>query len=126
MNDHDKALRDALALDEVSFLRQFEEPPLADQVIATFRGQKRGLTAFGFLFGAGFTALMVVSAVQFFQVETTRAMIAWACVFGFAALSTGLIKIWYFMELNKFVVVREVKRLELQVARLSDRLANSR
>jgi hypothetical protein len=33
-----------------------------------------------------------------------------------------MMKIWYWLELNKNAVTREIKRLELQVARLSARM----
>jgi|GEM_PF-3584282 len=39
-----------------------------------------------------------------------------------AWLGIGLIKIWYWMELNRNTVLREIKRLELQVAHLAGRV----
>jgi hypothetical protein len=71
-------------------------------------------------------ALTVVSAWQFFQADSTRGMIAWACGVGLTVSATGLLKLWYFMEMNKYVMIREIKRLELQIARISDRLDKAR
>lgn len=120
MTPHDKAIRDAIAQDESTFLRTIEEPPISDQIIATFQGRQRWMVVLGFLFSIAFLALMVVAAMEFFRAETVREMIAWASVFGIGVISTGLMKIWYFLELNKYVVMREIKRLELQVARVSE------
>jgi heme/copper-type cytochrome/quinol oxidase subunit 4 len=122
MNEQDKAIRDALALDEAELLRQFDEPSLSDQVMATFRGRKRWLIVFSFMIGLLCFAFAVVSAWQFFRADSTRGMIAWACGVGLAVSATGLLKLWYFMEMNKYVVIREIKRLEFQIARISDRL----
>jgi heme/copper-type cytochrome/quinol oxidase subunit 4 len=122
MNEQDKAIRDALALDEAELLRQFDEPSISDQVLATFRGRKRWLIVFSFVIGLVVVALAVVCAWQFFHADSTRDMIAWACGVGLAVSSTGLLKLWYFMEMNKYVMIREIKRLELQIARISDRL----
>ncbi len=122
MNEHDRAIRDALALDEAELLRQFDEPSLSDQVMATFRGRKRWLIVFSLVIGVACFALTVFSAWQFFHADSTRAMIAWACGVGLAVSATGLMKLWYFMEMNKYVMIREIKRLELQIARISDRL----
>jgi len=33
-----------------------------------------------------------------------------------------MLKMWFWMQMDKYVVLREVKRLELQVARLSSRI----
>jgi Na+/glutamate symporter len=69
------------------------------------------------------TVLMVVavvSAYQFFEVEGQRAMIAWACSFGLSVTGIAMFKIWYWLELAKNAVLREVKRVELRVVRLGE------
>ncbi len=70
-----------------------------------------------------FFGLTIMTAVQFFKVETTREMIAWAIGFVFCINAVAMLKMWYFMEMNKNAVTREVKRLELQIARLAKRLS---
>ena len=69
-----------------------------------------------------FVGLSVVCAVQFFNAEGIREMILWAGAFGFSLLAVMANKIWYWMELNKNAIKREIKRLELQIARLAGRL----
>ncbi len=69
-----------------------------------------------------FVVVAVVAAVQFFQVETVNEMIAWACAFMFCLIAIAMMKVWYWMELNKNTLIREVKRVELQIAQLTNRL----
>ena len=69
-----------------------------------------------------FLGLMIYSVFGFFDAETTRAQIAWAAGFVYTLIMIMGIKIWYWNELNKNALIREVKRLELQIARLSSRL----
>ena len=64
----------------------------------------------------------VVSAVYFFQAEGMREMIAWAAGFGFGLISVTAGRIWFWLLFHRNAVTREIKRVELQVARLSDRL----
>ena len=125
MNELDKNIRAALAADEAELLQQFQEPSLSEQVVESFQGRSRWLVTLAFLIGIGGAAVAVVSAFQYFRAEELREMIAWAGVFGFSMIATALMKIWYWMELNKIVVAREIKRVELQIARLSERLAKS-
>lgn len=122
MSDLDRKIRDALAEEEAELLEQFGEPSLPEQVRDSFRGRSRWLVAVTFAATVGYMALAVVSAVRFFQAEEVQAMIAWAVAFGVSLLSIALMKIWYWMELNRNAVTREVKRLELQVARLASQL----
>ncbi len=122
MNPLDKHLRAALAADEADLLRQIDEPSLSEQVVETFRGKSRWLMTLAFLVVIGWSAVAIVSAIQFFRAEEFHEMLAWAGGFGLGIIAAGLIKIWCWMELNKYVITREIKRVELQIAQLSDRL----
>jgi hypothetical protein len=50
-----------------------------------------------------------------------REVVLWSVAVIFALLSVAMLKMYFFMEMNKNVLLREVKRLELQVARLATR-----
>jgi hypothetical protein len=56
--------------------------------------------------------------VQFFAAEATRELIMWAVVFGFSMMAIMALKLWFWAEIQKNAVLREVKRVELQVALL--------
>ena len=51
-------------------------------------------------------------------------MIGWAMAFGFSMATVSMLKLWAWMEIEKNTTVREIKRLELQVAMLTQRLEN--
>ena len=65
----------------------------------------------------GFRELIAQRAVDIIQPD-----IAWAGGFGLSLIAIAMLKIWYWMELNKNAVTREVKRVELQLARLARQL----
>jgi len=62
---------------------------------------------------------MVYSAVRFFGAETTRTQIAWSVGFLTSNMVVAMMKMWFWMQMDKNTVIREVKRLELQVATLA-------
>ena len=49
-------------------------------------------------------------------------MIAWASGFGLGLISVTAGRIWIWIQVHRNTILREVKRLELQIARLSDEL----
>ena len=49
-------------------------------------------------------------------------MLLWGAGGGLAILALALVKVWFWMELQKNAIVREVKRLELQTALLVSRI----
>ena len=50
-----------------------------------------------------------------------REVVAWSVGAILAMLGVAMLKMYFWMEMNKNVVLREVKRLELQIARVAAR-----
>jgi hypothetical protein len=94
------------------------EPQLRELIGDLFRGRLRWLNAFGYLIGVVFFVLSIVSIVRFLQAEDVRSMLMWAVAFTFCMMSVGMLKLWFWMELQKNTILREVKRIELQIARV--------
>ena len=123
MRDIDKMIRDALPTEDVELFESLgEEQGIREMVVDSFRGKARWLVTVVFVTIPAFVLVAVVAAVQFFQVETVNEMIAWACAFMFCWIAIGMMKVWFWMELSKNTVIREVKRVELQIAQLTNRL----
>jgi len=126
MQDIDQKIREALQQQDSQLLESLRgERPLLEMVIETFRSRHRWLYLMAFFLPFLFVAMAVVCAYQFFQAESTRAMIAWATGVLWAIVATGMFKLMYMMELNKNSITREIKRLELELAQLGRRLAES-
>lgn len=97
------------------------EPPLLTQVAEAMAGRSWWLNLLAVPLMFAFFGVCVWSAVRFFGETQTREQIMWAVVFLFSTQSIAMLKLWYWMLMNRNAVTREVKRLELQVARLVER-----
>ena len=122
MRDIDRKIKEALRAEDADAFEQYGEQSIHEMLIDSFRGKSKWLVVMTVLATLVFLALTIFSAVQFFRAVSDRQMIVWAVAVGFGLLSIGLLKIWYWMELNKNAVMREIKRVELQIARLAGRL----
>jgi hypothetical protein len=119
MTSIDEAIRQALSPDD---LKAYEELSRAQNplqaTIGAFRTQHAVFSVVGFLVG---TLCLVVAAYAVWraaEASEVKAMLGWAGVAAFGFFFFGLLKLWFWMEMQKNSVVREVKRLELQVASL--------
>jgi hypothetical protein len=123
MKDIDKSIRAALAAEDRELFEEYgSEPSLFEMIADTFRGRHRWLKI-GMTFNIlAFTVIAVLVAIQFFHTDTTRGMILWATLFLFCCLGTMMMKLWWWQQMDKNAVTREIKRLELQIARLAARL----
>ncbi len=125
MRDIDDKIKEALRAEDAELLDLYGgEQSMLEMAIGVLRGHHRWLVLLTWLLMIAFTGLTIVSAIQFFNAESTRAMIAWSMGFVLGILTVSLLKIWFWMEMNKNAVTREVKRVELQLARLSEAIRN--
>lgn len=123
MNELDKKIKEALSQEDAELMKDFEgEPSIFEMLTDTFRGRHRWLNVLGAIWILFFLVLGIYSAMQFFKVETDRDMLMWAAAFLFCMSAVSMLKIWYWMEMQKNSITREIKRLELQIARLAGRL----
>jgi hypothetical protein len=113
---------DAERLEGTMPLSPADEERILERTLAVFRGRMKGWVALMWLFAAIWTAVGVWSAAAFFRGETTRDWILYATVFVVSTLAISLLKIWFWMEMNRYSHTREIKRLELQVAKIVQRL----
>ena len=123
MNDIDDKIREALRREDAELERLLQnESPWHEVLIESFRGKYRLLSIMALVWTFVALALAVVSAYQFFQAEDTRAMIGWAAAFLWFNLWIAMLKIWFWMEMQRLPIAREIKRLELRIAELSRQL----
>ena len=95
-----------------------DDPSLWEQMATTFRGSQRGWTILFFSEGVVLTVLAVVTAVRFFQADTVRLQIGYAASFLFMIQIVVLIKVFFWMMMNRNEVLRRVSRLERKIDRI--------
>ena len=119
MTSIDDAIRRALSPDDLKAYEALSraETPL-QATITAFRTQHRVFSIAGFLAGTVLLALAAYAVWRAAEATAVKAMLGWAGVAAFGFFFFGLLKLWFWMEMQKNSVVREVKRLELQIASL--------
>lgn len=121
MTEIDDRIRAALDADDKEFLASLEGDrglfrQLGDSMGGALGGWARLVFAMTFLLSA-VTAWCVW---QMFQTADPRETIMWATATVVLFLSIGFLKDWLFSRMNMLSILREVKRLELQVALLAE------
>lgn len=120
MTDLDQMIRAALKAEDAEALQKYEQDaPLLETIIDLYKGRRRGINLLLTVVTWGLFTLLLFCGYRFFQVDSTRELILWAT--GFLGLSIWivLLKLWFWLQMATHSVIREVKRLELQVALLN-------
>lgn len=124
MSNLDRAIRDALSKEDAEFLARFEDnsTPIGE-VLDTFKGRWAFMNALAAVFTFALFGASLYFIWQMLSASDLREVVLWSVAVIFALLSVAMLKMYFFMEMNKNVLLREMKRLELQVARLATREA---
>ena len=126
MDNLDKQIREALNPEDRELIGEPEEGLRADQLmLATFRTRNRILTALAFVYTFAFMGLAIWCAVRFFGATETKHQLAWGFAFSFCMMAVAMLKMWFWMEMQRIAVTREVKRVELLTAKLLERLGQN-
>lgn len=122
MEDLDQKIEQALREATGSVEAGPDEASVLQDVAATFRGQYRSLFALAWAKLFAFVALAIWSAYEFFMQTTVQAQIAYATLVVVSAITIASIYTLFWVSMNKQMVSREMKRLELQIALLNNKL----
>lgn len=121
MNDtFDEKLKQTLSEEDQAFLASLDdERGMYAQIGDTFRGSMRGWTAFAFVLSLAFFAGCIYTLVQLFGAPPVNEALLWLAGFNAAILSVSMIKLWFWLRMHQIALMRELKKIELRVAQLS-------
>ncbi|MDT0540223.1 DUF6768 family protein [Croceitalea sp. P059] len=115
----DELIKEALGKEEAKFYDELEEQNLFGKIGETFRGKTGWLVIFMNVMNLIFLVLFVYCLVQFFNVSETNELIKWTAAGIICWSFMAFIKLYVWMQMDKNDILRELKRLELQVSVLT-------
>lgn len=97
-----------------------DDRSLFGMLFRVFTGQLRRWAAFGMVLTLVFFGLTLWCGYAFFTATAVDARVYWGVLALAAFHGLSMFKLWFFMEMNRNSVLREVKRVEVELARLRD------
>lgn len=121
MSQFDDKVRRAIEAEDEYSITSVDEP-IFRELRDTFRGRKAWMTIYVFVFTMIFTVLFALCLWKFLTLDPGRAKLEYGLGVLLFALFIAMLKIWYYMLLNRNSVLRELKRVELRLSRVEERL----
>ena len=116
MSDVDDKIRQALEAEAAN--EGDDEGGYFEMIAETFRGKLRWLAILVWIEMIAFGAAAVLFAVLFFRADTVREWILYANLCLGTAMVLSLLKLGYWLRINRNSLAREIKRLEIEVRSL--------
>ena len=117
----DELIKEALSKEEAKFYDELEELNLFEKIGGVFSGKLKWIVILMNVVNLIAVGLFVYCIVQFFSVDDTNELIKWSGAALFCVIIVSMLKLYVWMQMDKNDILRELKRLELQVASLMSR-----
>ncbi|MXO59401.1 hypothetical protein GRI89_07590 [Altererythrobacter salegens] len=120
MSDIDDKIRAGLDADDRAFLASLDDQRgLFRQIGDSLGGPLGGWAKMVFAMTFALSVVMFYSVWQLLTATEPRDLALWGTATVVLVMSIGFLKDWLFSRMNMFSVLREVKRLQVQVAMLA-------
>lgn len=124
MNNLDEKIRNALSRQDAEMIGDPNDGfRLDQQVLAVFKSGSRFANAIAMTFTFVFMGIAIWCAVRFFETDVTKELLTWGIGFLVCTLAVSMLKLWFWMEMQRVAITREVKRVELLTARMLQELS---
>lgn len=124
MEEIDNLIKETLTQEEAKFYDSLEEQSIFQMLFGLFRGKNAWINILLNVMILVFFALCIYCVVQFFNADTTEGLIKWGLGSFTLFFNVTVLKLYAWMQMDKYAILREMKRLELQVMSLSGKLSD--
>ena len=122
MEGIDKLIKETLTKEEAKFYDDLDEQNAFQMIFGLFKGKNSWLIIMMNIIMAIAFGLLIYCIIQTFDVENTNDLILWVAGVFFCLNIIGMLKLFAWMQMDKNALLREMKRLELQISSLSGKL----
>ena len=120
--DIDKLIKDTLTHEEAKFYDDLDEQNVIQMVGGLFQGKNKWIMYVMNFMTLVFFGLFVYCTIQFFDTEITNEMIKRGIGGLVFLFGVSMLKVFAWMQMDKNALLREIKRLEIQVSSLSGKM----
>lgn len=124
MEEIDQLIKDTLNQEEAKFYDALEEQNVLEMLFGLFKGKNAWLNILLNIMIVVFFGALIYCGIQFFNSETTEGLIKWGFGSLMLLLCISMLKLFAWMQMDKHAILREMKRLELQIMSLSGKMSD--
>ncbi len=118
MNNFDDQLKGLLSKEDEIFIdKSLNEQSYYKEAFDSLSGPGKGMNIMAWAGIFVFAGVLLYAIYAFFQADTVKDQIMWAALAVIANSAQIAMKLWFHNHLNRFAIIREIKRLQLEVAR---------
>ncbi len=120
----DELIKETLSKEEAAFYDSLEEQNNFESILGLFKGKNAWFLIITNIMTILFLGLFVYCCIQFFSADTSKELMKWGFGSIMFLIGMSMLKIYAWLQMDKNAILREMKRLELQVMSLSGKMTD--
>jgi len=120
----DNLIKESLNKDEAEFYNSFEEEGFFKMMTSQYRGKMAWMAYLTTAVHLIVVIIAVYCGYQLFTIEGTAEILRYGSVMFIALMFASMIKLWHWMQIDKNSMLREMKRIEFQIALLLEKTSD--
>lgn len=117
----DEMIKKALSKEEAGYYDELYEQSLLESVGELYKGKFKWFNIYNVVISLVALFFTVYCLIQFLEVEETNLLIRWGAGMIVSIMMASMMKMWTWNQMDKNSLLREIKRLEIQVANLASK-----
>ena len=123
-DDLDRKIQQALSAEDAELFGEGGEMGLFEMMLGSFKGRMRFWMIYTMVVIFALTICLFFCIWKAYSATDTDTRILWLIGVMMFGSGVGMLKMWWFMQMDKHNILREIKRVELQIAVLANRMKN--
>lgn len=119
MEEIDKLIKETLTEDEARFYDQLDEQGVFEMLGGLFKGKHSWWIIMINIVSLAALAGAIYCTVRFFNTDVTNELITWGIAGWMCIMIITMLKLFTWMQMDKQAILRELKRVELQISILA-------
>jgi hypothetical protein len=115
----DALIREALSKEEAELMEDMPDPNYLEEAWEVLKGRERFWGIYVVVFSFTLLGLTVYCGWRVFHTDELAEMLRWGFGLLLSSMMVLITKVWYWQMMNRNALRRDIKKLELQIARLS-------
>ena len=120
----DKLIKETLSEQEAKFYEELDEQNVFEMIGGLFKGKNKWIMVMMNMVTLVFFVLFVYCVVQFFDATEVKDLVKWASGSIIFLLGVSMLKVFAWLQMDKNAILREIKRLEIQVSSISSKMSD--
>ncbi len=115
----DELIKESLSQEEAEFYEELEEKDLFGKIGEVYKSKMGWLVILMNIMHLIFFIAFVYCVVEFFNAEVTKELFIWSSAGFLCMIFMAMMKLYVWMQMDKNDILRELKRIELQISVLA-------